>query len=256
MLQINFFGDFACTNVSKLSLSEDLKNILLNSDYNCLNFEAPLRSYEEQKIIKKSGPRLSMPDEVLNFISENNFNITSLANNHIMDYGESGLRKTMSLLQDRAVGVGTYEEAYTPKIISKGRITVAFLSLTHREFGCVDVNSDRLGAAWILNPELPIIISKIKCSVDFLFVLAHAGVEYMDIPLPEWRSTYKLFIDWGADCIIASHPHVPQGFEIYKNKYIYYSLGNFCFQKEAIKFECNNKPYWNNSLMVSVKISE
>ena len=256
MLQINFFGDFVCTNVSKLSLSEDLNNILLKSDYNCLNFEAPLRSNTERERIRKSGPRLSMPDEVLDFISKNNFNIISLANNHIMDYGESGLKKTMCLLQDKAVGVGTYKEAYTPKIISKDGISVAFLSLTHREYGCVDVNSNSLGAAWILNPELPLIISKIKSGVDFLFVLAHAGVEYMDIPLPEWRSTYKLFIDWGVDCIIASHPHVPQGFEIYKDKYIYYSLGNFCFQKEAIKFDCNNRPYWNSSLMVNVKIDE
>lgn len=171
-----------------------------------------------------------------------------------MDYGISGLKKTISLLQDRSIGAGNYVEAYTPKIVSKDGITVSFLSLTHKEFGCVEQSPNSLGTAWILNPELPLIISNIKRRVDFLIILAHAGIEYIDIPLPEWRSTYKSFINWGADCVIATHPHVPQGKEIYKGKYIYYSLGNFCFQNEAIEFECNNKPYWDNSLMVSIKI--
>lgn len=52
----------------------------------------------------------------------------------------------------------------------------------------------------------------------------------MEQPLPEWRDMYKLFIDLGADAVIASHPHVPQGWEIYKGKPICYSLGNFCFE--------------------------
>lgn len=57
----------------------------------------------------------------------------------------------------------------------------------------------------------------------------HGGVEYMDVPLPEWREVYRSWIDLGADAVVASHPHVPQGYEMYKGKPICYSLGNFCF---------------------------
>lgn len=48
----------------------------------------------------------------------------------------------------------------------------------------------------------------------------------------------------GADAVIASHPHVPQGWEYYKGKLICYSLGNFCFQKRVKKLP----KHWNESL--------
>lgn len=65
----------------------------------------------------------------------------------------------------------------------------------------------------------------------------------MDQPLPEWRDVYRQFIDNGADVVIASHPHVPQGWEYYKGKLIAYSLGNFCFQKDGV-----TPKHWNESL--------
>lgn len=72
----------------------------------------------------------------------------------------------------------------------------------------------------------------------------------MDHPLPEWRSTYRKWIDMGADAVIASHPHVPQGWEMYNGKPICYSLGNFCFQKEKV-----TNPHWNESLCCIIDIN-
>ena len=66
------------------------------------------------------------------------------------------------------------------------------------------------------HPKVSSIIQTLKVNVDFLFLIVHAGVEYMDIPIPEIRNLYKSYIDLGADAIIASHPHVPQGYEEYK----------------------------------------
>lgn len=65
----------------------------------------------------------------------------------------------------------------------------------------------------------------------------------MDEPLPEWRNVYRHFIDLGADAVIASHPHVPQGWEMYKGRLIAYSLGNFCFQKAK-----KVPKHWNEGL--------
>lgn len=79
---------------------------------------------------------------------------------------------------------------------------------------------------------------------DFLLIVAHCGVEYMEQPLPEWRERYKRWIELGADAVVASHPHVPQGWEVYLGKPICYSLGNFCFQKKK-----NVPPNWWNSLV-------
>lgn len=82
-------------------------------------------------------------------------------------------------------------------------------------------------------------------------VLNHGGVEYMDVPLPEWREVYKLWIDLGADTVIASHPHVPQGYELYKGKPICYSLGNFCF--DTLRRDVPS--HWNESLCCTLNVT-
>ena len=71
----------------------------------------------------------------------------------------------------------------------------------------------------------------LKKEVDFIIFFAHAGLEHYDVPLVEWRERYKRLCDLGVEAVIATHPHVPQGYEKYNNKYIFYSLGNFNFPK-------------------------
>jgi poly-gamma-glutamate synthesis protein (capsule biosynthesis protein) len=87
-------------------------------------------------------------------------------------------------------------------------------------------------------------------------VLPHDGIEYIDLPLPETIARYRDFIDYGADGVIASHPHCPQGWEKYKGKPIFYSLGNFFFNsKETVNFKAN-KPHWYEGLCVVMIISD
>lgn len=88
-------------------------------------------------------------------------------------------------------------------------------------------------------------------SCDVLLIIAHCGVEYMEQPLPEWRERYKRWIELGADGVITSHPHVPQGWEMYQGKPICYSLGNFCFQRKK-----NIPVNWWNSLICVLDVDE
>ena len=64
---------------------------------------------------------------------------------------------------------------------------------------------------------------------DFRIVYVHWGNEFINYPCIDQKNLAHLIIDKGADMIIGMHPHVLQGFEIYKDKYIFYSLGNFVF---------------------------
>ena len=66
---------------------------------------------------------------------------------------------------------------------------------------------------------------------DFIIVFAHWGIEYKDKETKEQVVLGHELIDAGADLIIGSHPHVIQPIEIYKNKAIFYSLGNFIFDQ-------------------------
>lgn len=104
-----------------------------------------------------------------------------------------------------------------------------------------------------MHPSIIENILKARKEVDYIYVYAHAGIEFMEQPLPEWRSFFKHLIDIGCDGVICSHPHIPMGWEVYKGKPILYSLGNFCFQKPtAYKL----RPNWNNSLCCTFDLTK
>lgn len=129
---------------------------------------------------------------------------------------------------------------------------IGLLCLVHKEFGALglDAKDTDYGTAWINHPKVDRIILEAKKQCDILVVLPHAGVEDIVVPLPEWRARYKEFIDMGADVVIASHPHTPQGWEKYNGKMIYYSLGNFFFQL----FSSQHGENWYKGLVVEMDI--
>lgn len=249
MITLIFFGDFVCQDPSKVSFTERFNN-WVKADIEVCNFEAPVKT--DASPAPKSGPNLYQSEESPTFLEKKGFNVILLANNHIMDYGETGLQKTLSsFMNSYVIGAGKPSMVYEPLIIERDGIKIGLLSLVQHEFGIVDdVRKDSMGTAWINHPIVPSIIKKAKENCDVLIVLPHAGFENIDAPLPEWRDVYKALIDYGADTIIASHPHVPQGWEEYNGKRIYYSLGNFCFDKKI-----GNNPYWTKSLSVKVVIT-
>ena len=153
------------------------------------------------------------------------------------------------------VGAGTWVEAYQVKTINVGGKILGFLGLTHNEFGVLSGEPDdsqQVGTAWMLHPCVDTLITNAKDKVDFLFVLPHAGVEHEAFPLPELRMLYRHFIDVGADGVFASHPHIPQGWETYRGKPIFYSLGNFCLDP----VEKRERPFLKYGLMVSLELDD
>jgi len=249
-LRLCFCGDFVASEVNSLEIGDNLKSQIAHSDVNVLNFEAPVKSLG--KPIKKSGPNLYQSIDAPDWIENNGFNLITLSNNHLFDFGEAGYRETIYRFKNsNLVGAGKWDEAYKPIVLEIKGYKIAFLSLTHFEFGTLtdSFEKDMIGCAWINHPYVDNIIRNIKEQVDYLFVLPHAGVENVEQPLPEWRERYRSFIDLGSDAVIATHPHIPQGWENYKGKPIFYSLGNFYFPKDY------EKPwYWYRSLCISILI--
>lgn len=246
---IQFFGDFKVNSISKLTVSEALKAQLKKSDINIVNFEAPVSS--NGKPIKKSGPNICQHIEAPTWLEKMGFNAISLANNHIMDFGEIGLERTKEMFKSATLmGAGNWDEAYRiHEFTTSDNLKIGVICCTHCEFGTL-TDANNKGAAYALNPEIQRLISKGN-QFDALIIFNHGGVEYMDVPLPEWREMYKLWIDLGADAVIASHPHVPQGYELYKGKPICYSLGNFCFDSSKQDIP----EHWYESLCCTLYIT-
>ncbi len=245
-------GDFVSQEPKNIQIDEKLHDLLNSADFVAVNFEAPLRG--TGKPIYKSGPSLTQSSDSPAFIEKIGANIIMMANNHMMDQNKDGCELSVKAFKPETLilGVGYLNDAYRLHIVEKDGLKVGLLCFAHKEFGTlgIDSRSEDYGTAWINHPLVNKTIYKAKKWCDVLVVLPHAGVEDIVVPLPEWRVRYKEFIDMGADAVVASHPHTPQGWEKYNGKMIYYSLGNFFFQS----FSSEHGKNWYKGLVVEMNI--
>lgn len=258
-ISIFFAGDFCSKpSTNSITVSEELAEQIQSCDFKVVNFEVPLKSCDTV-LPPQRRERFFQNDDAPGFLKGMGFNLFSLANNHAFDWGDEGFRKTKEAFGGESFGAGSYEEAYRVKVVEKDGVKIGFLALSFAAYTGVfdDVMAhEGLGCAYINDLRVNHDIIEAKKQVDYLFVLPHDGIEYIDVPMPETIARYRDFIDYGADGVIGTHPHCPQGWEEYKGKPIFYSLGNFFFNsKETTDFKCD-KPHWYEGLCVIMQLEE
>lgn len=258
-IRLFFAGDFCSKpSASKIKVSDELRSLIQSCDLKVVNFEVPLKP--DIQLPRQKRERFFQNDDVPDFLRNLGFNLFSQANNHAFDWENEGFKKTKAVLGDAAFGAGTYEEAYKVKVVEVRGIRVGFLAVCFAAYKGVfdDVTKhDGFGCAYINDLRVNHDIIEAKKQVDYLFILPHNGIEYIDIPMPETIARYRDFIDYGADGVIAAHPHCPQGWEEYKGKPIFYSLGNFLFNsKEGYDYRAWNRPHWYEGLCVVLTITD
>jgi len=237
-IKLLFVGDVMMTRyvekrIKKLNKEyiypfEKILNYLKTFDYVIANLEGPI-SDKGVKVGSKYSFR--MKPEVAEALSKANINIVNLANNHIFDYGKVAFEDTLKNLEKN--NIKYFGNSYEPLIIEKEGVKIGFLGfsdfLKHLE-----VKEGKIGIA-IVNSNLSEIIKKAKEKVDILIVSFHWGEEYKKIANERQRKIAKIAIDSGADLVIGHHPHIIQNIEKYKDKFIFYSLGNFIFDQNFSK---------------------
>lgn len=210
----------------------EVRSYLERADLTIANLETPIT--EGGTAAVKQYAYRSSP-KALPAFKEAGFDLVSLSNNHILDYGTEGLLDTLQHLDKFEIGrfgAGrNSEEAFAPAIVEKNGIKLAFLGFSkvvpHTDW---KAGRSRPGVADTYALEAPLAaIAKAREIADLVIVLPHWGVEREDKPESYQREFARSYIDAGADLVIGSHPHVLQGFEQYKGKWIVYSLGNFIF---------------------------
>jgi poly-gamma-glutamate synthesis protein (capsule biosynthesis protein) len=228
-MKLLFAGDLCVSTQNSPGLGESIRNLFSSADIVCANFEAPMIQLGT-RAAPKAGPSIHQTDQVLGLLEKCGITHLTLANNHIMDYGESGLRCTLDKLNRYTIhGAGvSLEEAYQPIFHEQDGHKVALLAFGEAQFGALGMEPfQQAGFARVDAPLARQAVIKARQEADWVILQIHAGLEMVDIPLPEWRERFREFIDLGADLVIGHHPHVLQGSETYKNKTIHYSLGNF-----------------------------
>jgi hypothetical protein len=166
------------------------------------------------------------------------FNVFNLANNHIMDFGASGLNSTLEHIKRAGLhGLGAGKDKTTashPLLFTVRGRKIGLLSFTTDVTSVRSVLADEttVGCA-SLTCEKDVLqsIHKLRQEVDLVCVLLHWGSEYYLYPSWEQVVFARQMVDAGAGLVIGHHPHVLQGMELYREGLIAYSLGNFLFPR-------------------------
>ena len=189
------------------------------------------------RVIKNNEMYFRSDPDVAEVLKNAGFTILSLANNHTPNFGEKGLLDTFKYLDNMGIkyaGAGkNSNEASQPANFEINGIKFAVLAYTDLAFMPVDYGAaaSRSGTN-VMNIENMIsAVSKAKSNSDVVIISMHSGDEYSVAPNQKQIDFARSAIDAGADLIIGHHPHVVESAEIYKGKYIFYSLGNFVFDQ-------------------------
>ena len=171
----------------------------------------------------------------ISLLAESGVDIVTLANNHVLDYGTEALSDTFQTLDDAGIayaGAGNSLKRAEKLILKKaGGKTFGFLAAS-RVFPVAswNVENQAPGVLSAYDPSrLLAAVSAARSRCDYLFVYVHWGIERNTAPERYQTDLAHALVDAGADAVIGAHPHVLQGVEMYRDKPIFYSLGNFIF---------------------------
>jgi poly-gamma-glutamate synthesis protein (capsule biosynthesis protein) len=194
-----------------------IKETVGGANFAIANLEGPLT-----KINNDPGNqlRLYFDPALTEELSMAGFDAFSLANNHSLDQGVKGFADTKKNLD--AVGIKYFGDPAS----ANGNVyefTNDDKKIAVLGFQMVNGKLDPMGYAKT--------IAAAKQNADIVIVMPHWGVEYQHNANQTQKYFAHQFIDAGADIVVGSHPHVVEGIEMYKNKPIFYSLGNLVFDQ-------------------------
>lgn len=234
---------------------------LRSADIAFVNLETPLTvrgvRAEKQNTLR-ANPSL------IEDLKEAGVDVVGLANNHMLDYGLDGLANTLAALDGAGilhVGAGpTIDAAREPVVVDGPGGKIGFLAFASTLPQGFAASPDRPGvapihvtAAFVVENPLaqeqpgtppPVltfplkmdldatveVVQALKERADFVMVSAHWGVSGQDTVMDYEREVGHALIDAGADLIFGHHPHRLHGVEYYREKPIFYSVGNFVFE--------------------------
>ena len=231
-------------NVERL-LGMDLLAEMNKADYRIINLETPLS--DSRSPILKCGPNLIASTKSVNAYSAMGIDLVTMANNHILDHGEQGIRSTCKTLSEKGIaylGVGdTIEDAWHPYFFSWNNKRIGIYACAEHEFSIATDESAGANPFDPLNSLDHIMGTKEQC--DFLIVLYHGGREFYRYPSVELQKKCRKMVEKGADLVICQHSHCIGCEEKYQNGTIVYGQGNFLFDDEDDEF-------WKTGMLIEI----
>lgn len=189
---------------------KNVKKVFKKDDITIVNFEGTLTNSTSRANKKFT---FKGPTSYAQILKKGSIEVVNIANNHSKDFGTSGFNDTKATLKKNKIPYCYYGTIAYQKV---NGVKVAFLGFN--QLSGVTKQQVKTGIAQAKKKNAKIII------VSF-----HWGIEKDYYPTANQKSMGRYAISEGADLVLGHHPHVLQGIEKYKGRYIVYSLGNFCF---------------------------
>ncbi|HNR68184.1 MAG TPA: CapA family protein [bacterium] len=205
--------------------------IIQSADVAIANLEAPFTAGGQQFPDKTYTFRV--PPEFSRGVQRAGFDVVTLANNHILDYGCEGLADTRAALD--AVGIlhsgagPNRQHACQPVYWQQGETRVAFIGYSFTYPTEFWATKSGCGTCHPSEQMVEETLHQARAQADWVVVSFHWGEEKRTTPKDYQIYFAHLAIDNGADLVLGHHPHVLQGMEVYRNRLIAYSLGNYAF---------------------------
>jgi poly-gamma-glutamate synthesis protein (capsule biosynthesis protein) len=214
-----------------------IARLFRRDDITVANLECPLTStgggaMKAKRFVFKADPKNA------GVLKSAGFDALMLANNHTMDFLSAGLSDTMTALENTGLlyaGAGRSREEIGPCFINKNGISIGILSYSSLPPECFMYDGGSATIAYARAGYLDGMQKEIRNAAarcDFLIVYFHWGTEYRHDASDLQIEIAHAAVDFGAAAVVGTHPHVLQGRESYKGVPIYYSVGNFVFDKQ------------------------
>jgi hypothetical protein len=238
MINLVFLGDISLNGIYEQSfkkgikpfekLGDELKRVVVVGNLECF-------ARGSQGVNEHKKPRLATSLDTLYYLKDFNLQIACLANNHVYDHLDDGFLKTSELLktfQIKTLGASLNKaKAKESLIIEEDDIKIALLNYVTKDTNPNPPLGTKICVNFFNLESALEDIKKIRKTVDHIVLIMHWGgkVEGGLFPDYDQPKIARKLIDGGVDLIIGHHSHTIQPFEKYNNKYIFYSIGNFCF---------------------------
>lgn len=224
---------YLAPNDNPLALVEPARVLLQGVDVAFCNLEGPFADGINPVKRCRDSTRCYLfrtPTRYFKTLVDVGFNMFSLANNHSLDFGYAGVKSTYQLIDSaKLAGAGTTDRPYA--VFERNGVVYGFCAFSPNA-GTVNMNS---------YAEVKKIVQHLDTVANIVIVSFHGGAEGKDrTSVPKQREIYlgedrgnvyefaKMVIDAGADVVFGHGPHVPRAVHLYKDRFIAFSLGNFC----------------------------
>jgi len=226
-------------------LSDEVLAFLHSADHVIANVEGPVAEAPQNTTQSGVTQLLHTIDPAaVKVFNRMKADIWNICNNHIMDAGEYGMEQTLAIAaQNGAVTLGAGMNIHQARqaVILDEAGGIGMIGVGYQR-ACRAAGEEKAGCySWSDLDAIRQSVADIKKTCRWCVIVAHAGEEFTPLPSPYTRDRYHLFLEMGADVVVAHHPHVPMNYETVGDKMIFYSLGNFIFDTDYQRAQFNTE---------------